>query len=403
MSCTQWEDQIYLYADGLLAAEESEVLLTHIHQCESCAKLLAEIETINGMLREEAALISPPEGFAAGVMAALPKAPWQQAEQNVVPFAKKQRNGKRLTRWGTAVAAAVLVAAVGVSQLPQGAEQSVDLPFQNGLSVANYLPQLGETLRPANGQTEQPPITTADNDVTAPQPRNNEVTGQPVQSPPRNTPVDRTVSGSGEVVLPKVAAGKEKTGIYSLLLLASSEDGDVLNPVVTDSNTVEYFICSDYGTSKWQSNPTDAEEPVLLEDSAKLGAAQSVNTVTKAEWLTDSAYTEALSPLGDMTLLNSMSEDGGLWKIVSSQDTAPKLLHQASGGNLLSWSPDGTKAIYTDKAGNLYVVYPTEEVVMLVFEGNVTSVSWGQDSRMIAFSARSEGAVNSAVYSAMLP
>ena len=403
MSCTKWEDQIYLYTDGVLGKGESEVLLTHIHQCESCAKLLAEIETINGMLKEEGAHMAPPEGFAAGVMAALPKAPWQSEEQNVVPFAKKQRNGKRLTRWGTAVAAAVLVAAVGVSQLPQGGEQKMDFPWQDGWSVANYLPQLGENLRPASSQPEQPPIAMADNDITTTQPRNNDGVKPPVQSQPKNNTVDQTISGSGEVVLPKVAAGKEKTGIYSLLLLASSEDGDVLNPVVTGSNTVEYFIRSDYGTSKWQSNPTDAEEPVLLEDNAKLGAAQSVNTVTKAEWLTDSSYTEALSPLGDMTLLNSMSGDGGLWKIVSSQDTEPKLLHQASGGNLLSWSPDGTKAIYTDKAGNLYVVYPTEEVVMLVFEGNVTSVSWGQDSRMIAFSARSEGAVNSAVYSAMLP
>lgn len=204
-------------------------------------------------------------------------------------------------------------------------------------------------------------------------------------------------------MLPKVAAGKEKSGIYSLLLLAASEDGDVLNPVVINGDTVEYFIRSAYGTSKWQSNPSAGDEPVLLDDSAKLGAAQSVNTVTKAEWLTDSAYTEAISPLGDMTLLNSMSRDGGLWKMVTSQDTEPKLLHQASGGNILSWSPDGTKAIYTDRDGNLYVVYPTEEVVMLVFEGKVTSVSWGGDSRMIAFSATTADSNYSAVYSAMLP
>lgn len=426
MSCAKWEDQIYLYTDGMLNGEESQFLLAHIHQCESCAKLLAEIETINGLLAEEAALVSPPEGFAARVMANLPEASWQKTEekatqperQTVVPFGKKNVAEKRFARWGTAVAAAVLVAAVGVSQLPESVGPgTIDSP-QNGLSVANYLPQDGESSLPSdnlpqpiddekevpvspNAQSDL--ILPADEDAVTPQPRVSEPLtplAQPEQKEPAKEP---TVSGSGELTLPRVAAGKEKTGIYSLLLLAASEDGDVLNPVVINGDTVEYFIRSAYGTSKWQSSLSAAEEPVLLDDSAKLGAAQSVNTVTKAEWLTDSSYTEAVSPLGDMTLLNSMSRDGGLWKMVTSQDAEPKLLHQASGGNILSWSPDGTKAIYTDNNGNLYVVYPTEEVVMLVFEGKVSSVSWGGDSRMIAFSATTADSNYSAVYSAVLP
>ncbi len=427
MNCTKWEDQIYLYADGMLCEEESQVLLAHIHQCESCAKLLAEIKTINDLLAEEAALVAPPNGFAAGVMEHLPEASWQSKKekatqperQTVVPFGKKNVAEKRFARWGTAVAAAVLVAAVGVSQLPESAGPggTIGSP-QNGLSVANYLPQDGEsslpsgiTPQPVDSEKELPispdtqpdPVTPADGNAVTPQPRVSEPQrslAQPEQKEPIKEP---TVSGSGELTLPRVAAGKEKTGIYSLLLLAASEDGDVLNPVVINGDTVEYFIRSAYGTSKWQSSLSAAEEPVLLEDSAKLGAAQSVNTVTKAEWLTESSYTEAASPLGDMTLLNSMSRDGGLWKMVTSQDGEPKLLHQASGGNILSWSPDGTKAIYTDSNGNLYVVYPTEEVVMLVFEGKVTSVSWGGDSRMIAFSATTADSNYSAVYSAMLP
>lgn len=427
MTCVKWEEQIYLYADGLLAEEEAQILLAHIHQCESCAKLLAEVETINGLLREEAALAAPPEGFAAGVMANLPKDAWQTQEekvtqpkrQTVVPLKKKNVDGKRFARWGTAVAAAFLVAAVGVGQLPDQAGPGTIPSPQDGLSVANYQPQGGEKLPSSdvisqpvaeenNGNIPDPvspkepadPVIPAGENVENPQPRVSEPPSPSNHSEPIK---EQTVSGSGEVMLPKVAAGKEKSGIYSLLLLAASEDGDVLNPVVINGDTVEYFIRSAYGTSKWQSNPSAGDEPVLLDDSAKLGAAQSVNTVTKAEWLTDSAYTEAISPLGDMTLLNSMSRDGGLWKMVTSQDTEPKLLHQASGGNILSWSPDGTKAIYTDRDGNLYVVYPTEEVVMLVFEGKVTSVSWGGDSRMIAFSATTVDSNYSAVYSAMLP
>lgn len=422
MSCAKWEDQIYLYTDGILSEEESCVLLAHIHQCESCAKLLAEIETINSLLAEEAALVSPPQGFAASVMENLPEASWQSKKekatqperQTVVPFGKKNVAGKRFARWGTAVAAAVLVAAVGVSQLPESAGPGTIGSPQDGLSVANYLPQDGESSLPSDNQpqsvdsekeipvspnTQPDLILPADDNAVAPQPRVSEPQ-RPLTQPEQKEP---TVSGSGELTLPRVAAGKEKTGIYSMLLLAASEDGDVLNPVVINGDTVEYFIRSAYGTSKWQSSLAAAEEPVLLDDSAKLGAAQSVNTVTKAEWLTDSSYTEAASPLGDMTLLNSMSRDGGLWKIVTSQDAEPKLLHQASGGNILSWSPDGTKAIYTDSKGNLYVVYPTEEVVMLVFEGKVNSVSWGGDSKMIAFSATTADSNYSAVYSAMLP
>lgn len=427
MSCAKWEDQIYLHADGMLSEEESQVLLAHIHQCESCAKLLAEIETINGLLAEEAALVSPPAGFTASIMENLPEASWQGKKekatqpkrQTVVPFGKKNVAEKRFARWGTAVAAAVLVAAVGVSQLPESTTPGTIGSPQNGLSVANYLPQDGESSLPSDTNLSQPidsekdesvspntqsdPILPADNHAVTPQPRVSEPQRSLAQPEPRETIKEPTVSGSGELTLPRVAAGKEKTGIYSLLLLAASEDGDVLNPVIINGDTVEYFIRSAYGTSKWQSSLAAAEEPVLLDDSAKLGAAQSVNTVTKAEWLTDSSYTEAVSPLGDMTLFNSMSRDGGLWKMVTSQDAEPKLLHQSSGGNILSWSPDGTKAIYTDSNGNLYVVYPTEEVVMLVFEGKVTSVSWGGDSKMIAFSATTADSDYSAVYSAMLP
>lgn len=413
MSCVQWEEQIYRYFDHRLSSEEELALLTHIQQCTNCAELFSEIKEINDLLQEEAALVDVPEDFSSRVMAALPDAPWkakdkeeERASSVVVPFPQKAKNGKRFTRWGTAVAAAVLVAAVGVSQL-SGEVEGPSVP--GGISVVDNQktpvdeppvvePPANTTQEPGPSVTGQPnenTVSPSGNDGQ--QPRKVENTASP------NTTVTKPVAGSGEVVLPQVAAGKEKTGIFSLLLLAASEDADALNPIVVDGNTVEYFVRSAYGTSKWQSKVSTSESPVLLEDKVKLGAAQGVNNVAKAEWLTDTAYTEAVSPLGDITLLNTSDKDGGLWKITNSEDKEPKLLYQASGGNILSWSPDGTKAVYTDSNGNLYVVYPTEEVVMLVFEGNVSSVAWGADSKMIAFSATGSGSAYSAVYSANLP
>lgn len=414
MSCSQWEEKIYRYFDEMLSEEESRVLLTHIQQCESCANLYSEIKAVNDLLKEEAALAAPPEGFSSRVMAALPDAPWQinqEKTQTVVPFEKKSKTKKSFARWGTAVAAAALVAAVGVGQLPGETGPAPFIPQQGGLSVANLLPQIGEQL-PIAALDDLQPVVGENPNSSNEQPAKQTIapptapTPEPKVVQPREVnelPAGRTVSGSGEVVLPQVAAGKEKAGIFSLLMLAACEDADVLNPRVLDGNTVEYFIRSEDGTSKWQSKISTTEAPSLVEERTKLGAAQGLNTVTKAEWLTDSSYTEAVSPLGDMTLLNSMSEDGGLWKIVNSEENAPKLLHQASGGNILSWSPDGTKAVYTDRDGKLYAVYPTEEVVMLVFDGKVSSVSWGRDSKMIAFSATTSSSIYSAVYSADLP
>lgn len=413
MSCNQWEEQIYLYLDGQLCAEQEQLLLAHIQQCESCARLFSEIEEINRLLKAETAVVDVPEDFSSRVMAALPDAPWKTKQtdeaQVVVPFAKQSRSKRRFTRWGTAVAAAVLVAAVGVGGLSEeGNMPPVVLP--GNVSVADNQPspnpqpsdenQSGETIDGQQaGNLPEPkpetPVTVADKPQQQP--------NNPVTPPKEDTQNVQTVSGSGELKLPQVAAGKEKTGIFSLLMLAACEDADVLNPVVVDGNTVEYYIRSAYGTSKWQSKVSTTEDPALVEENAKLGAAQGINTVTKAEWLTESAYTEAVSPLGDMTLLNSMAKDGGLWKITNSEDGEPKLLYQASGGKILSWSPDGTKAVYTDTEGNLYLVYPTEEVIMLVFEGNVSSVAWGADSKMIAFSATTPESIYSAVYSADLP
>ena len=412
MSCCEWEEQMYLYFDDGLSSDKAEVLLAHIQQCESCATLFAEIQEVNDLLKEEAAIIHRvPEDFSSRVMAALPDAPWKTKQDStekaevatVLSFPEKRENKKSFVRWGSAFAAAVLVAAVGIVQLTgEGVTPLVNTP--GGISVVDNQPVGNEEVNaPGIDEIdENPQGGTVDQPVAVDPVDAGQQTDVPVTTPKEQKIPETSVAGSGEVALPQVAAGKEKNGIFSILMLAACEDGDVLNPVIVDSDTVEYYIRSQYGTGKWQSKISTTESS-LVEEKAKLGAAQGINTVKKAEWLTDSSYTEAISPLGDMTLLNSMAENGGLWKITNSENTPPKQLHKASGGNILSWSPDGTKAVYTDSVGNLYAVYPTEEVVMLVFEGAVSSVAWGEDNCMIAFCATTPDRIYSAVYSAELP
>ena len=96
-----------------------------------------------------------------------------------------------------------------------------------------------------------------------------------------------------------------------------------------------------------------------------------------------SVNTTVFSP--DMTMLsmNARGDNAGVWvSNLLSNGTLSRITTEG-GGDLLAWASNSSKFVYTNSEGDLYVAYPIEKRIVLLFEGNVKDVAWSSDNKTL--------------------
>ncbi len=145
-------------------------------------------------------------------------------------------------------------------------------------------------------------------------------------------------------------------------------------------------------------------EPIALDQQnpAAAGEQPSDSLPEGSEPLTDDAN---LAQAGDSAEQQAQPDSTiDIAELNFSLGTAV-FINQAS-GELLNWSPNGSKLLFTDSEGLLYVYYAYyggEQRYYQLSQTPVTSADWSADSRMVLFSSQQEGDLHSNIYMVMVP
>ena len=187
------------------------------------------------------------------------------------------------------------------------------------------------------------------------------------------------------VVLPKPSYGTETTGTLNQRLLAAYDKESVYMPSVSlDNKTVSYYTKINDKFYLWKCNLETAAEPVCE------GAVTDTNFKLKNTTPVYSVNTTVFSP--DMTMLsmNARGDNAGVWvSNLLSNGTLSRITTEG-GGDLLAWAPNSSKFVYTNSEGDLYVAYPIEKRIVLLFEGNVKDVAWSSDNKTLVLTNQEE-------------
>lgn len=397
MKCRDYQNLINMLIDGRVSDEEKQRLFEHCQECSSCREELRLAERLDALLSDYLQPVEPPADFVFRVMEALPEQDGGSRATVKIPF---------LRRIGLAAASFVMVATVAAYGLLSGGAPYMvanDPETPPGIVVSDK----GDDNDNTNAGTDQnsgvlPDTGTASGDeaVTTGNNDNNDTPTATDNNPGSQTTEDsnnNAVTDSGEVKLPVVASYTKVWGDFALTLLAGAEEGDVVLPTIDADGQINYLLEQDGAYQLWQKAINGNGEPLLLEDPF------SGSITERASYIDEKDSSVAVSPDGTMVASNKKGENAELWLSNNNSETEPTVSCKNAGGGLLSWAPNSSKLVFDDADGNLYVIYPVEEVVLLVFEGQTESVVWSSDSQTLVFTAKAATDDHSKLFKVTLP
>lgn len=353
MDHSRFQMMIQQHIDKALAPAEEELLRQHLESCPDCAALLRDLTRLDRILTAELCEVEPPADFAAGVMAALP-----------ADSGKRTRSRSYLT-WG-AVAAAALLLAAAISGLFRPADTLAPPPVAVDDETA-VPPELTLPNAPVTAEAD-PGESSAENSENNENNSENETAapGKDDASSPETKPHSAEESAepaptySGERELPAVASGSHAAGAYSTVTLASVANCDAVRPQVNGS-VVTFYINLDGSYLQWQVSADGSGNAVFLGECDGLpalsGAGQYRSDESGREWYSASYGANQAENTDSGLRING--------ETVSS----------AGGGYLVSWAGDGSKVLFTDGGGDLYLYYPAEDTLLEV-ASSVSSAVW---------------------------
>ncbi|MDD2220508.1 MAG: zf-HC2 domain-containing protein [Clostridia bacterium] len=386
MSCEKSKNLINRLIDGLLSDDEQAELREHIASCPQCALYLREAKELDALLSQHLKMVSPPDDFVSGVMAKLAQA---EKPAEIVEFSSAPKKQNLL--WRMASIAAALALVVGGAMWYNGQTDVPKVPVaDNPPSVVEQQPE-----NPAEDPSDNP-LQSGETPVIEPE---NKKPKQPEQKIGQAPIAAAQEEQYGQVELPKVAYGSYNNTAFIVNRLAVSEEVDVLAPEAQADGSVQYYTNYSGEYQLWQYDANSGEEPQLLSAQADLPETSSDTT----EYNECFGGNVAFSP--DKTLLAGSfgGDNKGFWLSDRSSVDKPEKLYTAGGGKLISWACDSGKVVFTDESENLYVAFPAEKLAVGLFEGEVASISWSDDSKILFFTAKKAADDYYALYSIILP
>lgn len=405
MSCEDMKSLMYLVLDDMADEAERHELEEHLACCDSCRAEFAVLQAREAQIKNVLASMTPPEGFAAGVMAKI-------AEPVAAPVVSINTARPRRRRFmqvaGSMAAAAVLL--VGASIYAGSGNDVTPLNDDVKLPVAsvqNEQPD-GDKTVVANNDTQNNDVVS---DVVEPQPQVDPpvdvapVVDEPVADEPSVPVVPEVVLPDAEqiggtVALPVASYGTEKQGSFDTRLLAAFDETDIYEPSVSStSSKVTFYTELDGNLQLWTTSLKEATEPTCV--GLAEGDIETVvqNNTTKAK----AADTAVFSPDKTYIAVNSSAQDErGLWISGTGENETPICLSEDGSGSLVAWAPNSGKLAFTDEQGNLYIGYVAEQRVFKLVSGNVVDVAWSSDSKSLVYISGGNGTHN-ALYTVLVP
>jgi hypothetical protein len=363
-------------------------------------------EEFEKLLQSTLSAIQPPEDFSAKVMAAVaqeakPEKLQEQAEK-AAP-AKVIRFPMRRIAASLGACAAALLLFVSVSSLPADqseptAQSLLNKPLQvaeepllnqpaAGITTENDANSTAEPVNAvANTQTpdtsNRTDTNTASQGTSASAASNKENSNQ-ANSNSNSNPISNQQTtnqvDNGELLLPRAAYGTESQGTLSTRLLATVENSRIYQPSVNNRSTIASFYTADAeNVYSWRVVLTDPSQPEisLIADRTQ----QDVSLLLTSAAANCDSTTIVTSP--DKTIMAQNSSDG-IWISLNEGDVYK--LTAESGGNLLVWSSDSSKLLFTNSEGALFLGYPLEKRIYQITDMNVKDVCISADNKTVLF------------------
>ncbi len=171
-------------------------------------------------------------------------------------------------------------------------------------------------------------------------------------------------------------------------LLAVNNGSDVNNGI--------WLFANNAPTEATTDAAQPSEQSVAATDQAADGQPADASTDANANSVDDIADEQQDLPANSLYI--DMAE--------LDFSTGTSIFIDRASGELLNWSPNGSKLLFTDSDGLLYVYYAYyggEQRYYQLSEVPVTSADWSADSRLVLFSAQQEGDNHSNIYMVMVP
>ncbi len=347
-------------------------------------RALSDDAAFEKLLKASLKPVEPPCDFSARVMNAIAEEQAQPAPAKVIRFPFRR------FALGAASCAAALLLFVAVAA--PSADQTA-IPTAKPLQIAEQPlftapepakveqpTQTPETTAPEDTNTPTTPDTPTPATVTAPEPT------EPVHAADPEPPAEVK---DGELILPRTAYGTEMKDSLATRLVAEVENSHIYQPGFADKNAV-FYTADDVNVYSWRVDLANAGEPQASVQAAKSdlpGVAQLLTATTAPVENT----TLVTSPDNTMLAQNSAN---GMW--ISLMDGDVFKLTAESGGKIVAWSPDSSKLLFTNAAGNLFLGYPLEQRIYQISDQNVKDVCWSTDNKTLLYVA--EGDTQDALY-----
>ncbi len=361
-------------------------------------------EEFEKLLQSTLSAIQPPEDFSAKVMAAVAqeaKPEKLQKEQEKAAPAKVIRFPMRRIAASLGACAAALLLFVSVSSLPADqseptAQSLLNKPLQVAEEPLLNQPAAGittendanSTAEPVNAVTNTQTPDTSNRTVannssqgtsaSAASNKENSNQANSNSNPSSNQQTTNQVD-NGELLLPRAAYGTESQGTLSTRLLATVENSRIYQPSVNNRSTTASFYTADAeNVYSWRVVLTDPSQPEisLIADRTE----QDVSLLLTSAAANCDSTTIVTSP--DKTIMAQNSSDG-IWISLNEGDVYK--LTAESGGNLLVWSSDSSKLLFTNSEGALFLGYPLEKRIYQITDMNVKDVCISADNKTVLF------------------
>ncbi|MEG1501417.1 MAG: zf-HC2 domain-containing protein [Clostridiales bacterium] len=423
MKCREAQILINIAIDGMLDSQNQSLLDQHLLSCASCRQFQKQALQLDALLSKKLRSVEPPADFTASVMAALPEKRASFHLPRLFPNLATYR------KYGLCSAALALIIVSGSMGLFQEGEDIIP-PVNPNTTVANQLPadknltnqkenkplenKLNEVNKVNKVNNQEAPIKVEEKEKPSAnsQPDNNKTANNkpPIKQEPTKTesnpnPKNPTPVGqSGQVYLPKVAYGTHLKGNFSLTLLVEHEGLNTYAPYINAEGNVEYFVKNNNGYQLWQQDINAAQAPIMLSGSVDKPTISGNNhNPDNAAWAEGLDGYVAISPDSSMAAANIKGVDKGLWISDNNSQAEPIILSNKAGGGLLCWSSNSGKIAFNDQNGNLYIAYPTEKLVLSAYSGEVKSVAWSADDKILIFCAKDPQDGLNKIYRITLP
>ena len=324
--------------------------------------------------------VEPPCDFSSRVMNAIATEQPAQASPKLIRFPFR-----RFALGAASCAAALLlfvaVAAPSADQPAVPAAKPLQIAEQP-LFTAPEPDKAEQSVQTPETTASREPDTTNTSDAPVMQTPAADIMTTPEQTEP--TPVSDQEPPAevqdGELILPRTAYGIEMKDSLATRLVAEVENSHIYQPGFADKNAV-FYTADNVNVYSWRVDLANAGEPQASVQAAKSDLPGVTQLLTSTTAPVDST-TLVTSPDSTMLAQNSTA---GVW--ISLLDGDVFQLTSESGGNILAWSPDSSKLLFTNNEGNLFLGYPLEQRIYQISDQNVKDVCWSTDNKTLLYVA----------------